>query len=111
MAAVYPTPMQFASPLPAGSILPVFGEDGFLLPPGRGGVLSPARPCPRHPTRRFAPPAPNTGGIVGSLPAHLPHAPDFVRIGGEHQVLAGDVICRLREERQDVGALLDQRER
>src|SRR5437016_8356096 len=46
-----------------------------------------------------------------SLPAHLPEPRDFVRVGGEDQILGGDVEGGNRIERQHVGARRDQPQR
>src|ERR1700680_3692769 len=46
-----------------------------------------------------------------SLPAHLPEPRQLVRVGGEDQILGGNVEGGNRIERQHVGALRDQPQR
>src|SRR5438477_12404283 len=52
-----------------------------------------------------------TSDSLPSLPAHLPEARDFVRIERKRKILGCDVIGRYGKQRQDIGTLLDQRER
>src|SRR5216684_8904743 len=72
--------------------------------PGEGCLDDPS---PRAAARENGERAPSGS----SLPAHLPEPRQLVRVGGEHQILGGNVIGGNRIERQHVGALRDQPQR
>src|SRR5260370_14718103 len=85
---------------------PLVGEGGSPRSgkPGEGCLDDPS---PRAAARENGERAPSGS----SLPAHLPEPRQLVRVGGEHQILGGNVIGGNRIERQHVGALRDQPQR
>src|SRR3989442_10438840 len=83
----------------------------------KASMKDPSSPQYHVPGSRLSRPRQKARGCLAgmiasrSFPAHLPEARHLVRIGGEHQILGGDIVGRDQIERQHVGALRDQSQR